>query len=154
MNLYLVQHGEAVNDETTDGRPLTIQGRADVETVAAFAARHASMELDCIVHSAKLRAQQSAEIIAEHIAPKSAVPAEGLSPDDDPEIWARLLSRRDDNVMLVGHLPHLNRLASLLLTGAPDREIVRFRMGGIVALARDEEGAWTLRWVLTPDVVS
>jgi phosphohistidine phosphatase len=53
--------------------------------------------------------------------------------------------------MLVGHLPHLSRLASALLLGDPGREIVRFRMGAIVCLVR-AEGRWLLQWVLTPEL--
>ncbi len=53
--------------------------------------------------------------------------------------------------MLVGHLPHLRRLASLLLVGDPEREIIRFRNGAIVCLVQGD-GHWLLQWVLTPEL--
>jgi len=56
-------------------------------------------------------------------------------------------------LMLVGHLPHLSRLASSLLVGDPAREIIRFRMGGIVCLVKGETG-WLLAWILTPELAS
>ena len=54
--------------------------------------------------------------------------------------------------LLVGHLPHLSRLASLLLVGDATREIVAFRMGGIVCLENDA-GRWRIKWILTPETV-
>jgi phosphohistidine phosphatase len=53
-------------------------------------------------------------------------------------------------LMLVGHLPHLRRLASLLLVGDPEREIIRFRNGAVVCLVT-MEGRWLVQWVLTPE---
>ncbi len=53
--------------------------------------------------------------------------------------------------MLVGHLPHLGRLASSLLVGEPEREIIRFRNSAIVCLVKSESG-WLLQWILTPEM--
>ena len=44
------------------------------------------------------------------------------------------LSGDQGSIMLVGNLPHLSRLVSLLLTGNPEIEVVRFRNAGIVCL--------------------
>jgi phosphohistidine phosphatase len=55
--------------------------------------------------------------------------------------------------MLVGHLPHLSRLAALLLADTPEREIVTFRNAGVVCL--DRQGSrFALRWILTPELVA
>jgi phosphohistidine phosphatase len=51
--------------------------------------------------------------------------------------------------MLVGHLPHLARLAGLLLIGAADRSVVKFRQGGLVGLERTDT-AWVVVVVLLP----
>ncbi len=60
-------------------------------------------------------------------------------------------------LMLVGHLPFLSRLASLLLVGDPERALVRFRMGGIVCLTGEPAGAggtggWMVAWMLIPEL--
>lgn len=78
---------------------------------------------------------------------------DGLSPLDEPNIWAERLKDVPDDLFLVGHLPHLARLASLLLCGNADKNIVSFRMAGIVCLKRDDAGTWSLQWMLTPEVV-
>ncbi len=55
--------------------------------------------------------------------------------------------------MLVGHLPHLSRLAALLLAESPEPEIVAFRNAGVVCLER-QEGRFAVRWILTPELVA
>ena len=54
---------------------------------------------------------------------------------------------------MVGHLPHLERLTSLLLTGSPDRRPVVFRNGGVVCLEKDGSGVWSLLWAIVPDLL-
>ena len=72
---------------------------------------------------------------------------------DDPAAAKGLIEEAPGPLMLVGHLPHMGRLASLLLAADPGKEIIAFRMGGIVCLSR-EEGGWRLRWMLTPEVAA
>jgi len=50
-------------------------------------------------------------------------------------------------------LPHLSRLASYLLAGDETKEVIGFRMGGIVCLERDQRRRWTIRWMITPDTI-
>jgi phosphohistidine phosphatase len=52
--------------------------------------------------------------------------------------------------MLVGHTPHLARLASLLLTGDPEGDFIDFSMGGVACLRREGD-RWRLRWLITPE---
>src|SRR3989442_468298 len=77
----------------------------------------------------------------------------GLAPMHDPAAARALLDRAAAPAMLVGHLPHLSRLTSLLLVGDPAREIVSFRMGAIVCVA-NEQGRWWVKWILTPELVT
>ena len=78
---------------------------------------------------------------------------DGLAPMDNPDIWAGRLKDVPDDIILVGHLPHLARLASVLLCGDADRNPVSFRMAGIVCLRKDDKGTWSLQWMLTPEIV-
>ena len=55
--------------------------------------------------------------------------------------------------MLVGHLPFMSRLASLLLAGEPEAGVVRFQTSGIVCLSR-EQGEWSLSWAVTPELAA
>lgn len=151
MKLYLVQHAEAKSEEEDPKRPLTDKGREEARRVAALLAR-AGVRVDRIVHSGKLRAQQTAEIFAEALKPPRDVErAEALEPLADPRVWVEKLAEVDEDVMIVGHLPHLSKLAGLLLTGSEGAEPVKFRKGGAVCLERGEGGKWSLLWAVWPE---
>jgi len=153
MELYLVQHGEAKSEAQDPQRSLTERGKEEVQRVAAFAAK-AGLKVRQIRHSGKRRAEETASILAEHLSPAEGVLAvPGLAPMDDVRPIAQALQKETAPLMLVGHLPFMDRLAGLLVTGDPDRSVVRFRMGGIVCL----EGAgndWAVKWVVTPELVA
>jgi phosphohistidine phosphatase len=151
MHLYLVQHAEAKSKEEDPQRHLSDRGLADVEKVAAFAAAHALLKVPRIIHSGKTRAQQTADILAKHLKPAGGVRA--LDPLADPSIWADKLADEREDLMLVGHLPHLDRLTARLVCGNAESSVVRFQMAGIVALEKDESGDWRVQWMVMPDVV-
>jgi len=62
MAVYLMQHGEATTEAENAARPLTETGRAVVERVAARA-NAADVRIDRCVHSGKLRAEQTADVL-------------------------------------------------------------------------------------------
>lgn len=151
MSLYLVQHGEALSDAEDPERPLSEIGRANAAAVADRLAR-SGIAVHAIYHSGKLRAEQTAEIFAEVLTPTPGVrELVGLAPKDDPNVVAEALTEFADSTMLVGHLPHLDRLASLLVTGSRQGGVVGFRNAGAVALT-ETGGNWTVAWIVTPEV--
>lgn len=154
MELYLVQHGEATSEAENPERPLAQQGRHNVTRVGATAAR-LGLRPGEIRHSGKRRAAETAEILADALGLRShLVAGSGMAPNDDPQPVASALANATGPVMLVGHLPFLSRLASLLLTGDPGRTVIRFRNAAIVCLVREDEvgSAWSVAWVLTPEM--
>ena len=75
---------------------------------------------------------------------------EGLGPLDDV---TRVSVRNEDNIMLVGHLPFMERLASYLITGATEKKVFKFQNGGIVCLDKEpESGDWFVKWALVPTI--
>jgi phosphohistidine phosphatase len=154
MYLYLVQHGEAVNKDVNPERPLTEAGTAAVRKVFAYLARHTKVPVDIIYHSGKLRAEQTAEIIAHELGLEGRV-EEGkeLNPQSLPWGWVERLSDLQQNIMIVGHLPHLKRLTALLICQDESKQCVDFRNGGIVCLARNESGVWTMQWIVIPQIL-
>lgn len=151
MDAYLVQHGEAKLETEDPERPLTNRGRDEVSHVAIYAA-NAGLVISRILHSGKLRARQTAEIFAQHLHPASGVAeVKGLSPLDEPRMAVSILEESAESVMLIGHLPHLSRLASSLILGDSSRDLIRFRFGGIVCLSKSE-GKWMICWILTPEL--
>ena len=63
MRLYLVQHGDALPEQVDPERPLSAEGRRDVEAVARLLASAGTRAVR-VAHSGKLRAQQTAEVLA------------------------------------------------------------------------------------------
>jgi len=145
MPLYLVQHGKNLPQEQDPDKPLSEEGRSDVAAAAA-AARKAGVRAAKIEHSGKARARQTAEILAEALSPRGGVAQrDGLSPNDDVEPVAKSLSPGDD-LMLVGHLPFMEKLAARLVAGR-EEPVVKFQKGGIVCLDK-EGGGWYVKWTL------
>ena len=50
------------------------------------------------------------------------------------DVGASGTAEATDDLMLVGHLPHLAKLASILLTSEPDPQLIGFQQGALVAL--------------------
>lgn len=151
MFLYLVQHGEAKKEEEDPARGLTEKGAGDVRRVAAYCAR-SGIALSRVFESGKTRATQTAGIFADLLRPLHEVKnADGLSPMDDPKVWFDRMAAVEEDVMLVGHLPHLGRLASLLVCGDSEKGVVNFKMGCVVCLRRSEEGRWAVEWMVIPE---
>ena len=156
MKLYLVQHGESKSESEDPARPLSEAGRKTVETAGRHLARAGLLASGLTIrHSGKLRAAQTAEILCSCLGLTATPEAvEGLAPNDPPEAALELMVRRPADLMLVGHLPHLSRLASRLLAGTTERSLVRFRMGGVVCLARQDSDTWELEWALVPELAA
>jgi len=132
MFLYLVQHGKAKREEEDPARGLTAKGVQDVREVAAYA-REMNLRISRIFHSGKTRAIQTAQIFADYLKPeKGGFETGSLAPMDDPTIWAKRISVMQENTMLVGHHPHMVKLAGLLLCGDKEKMFIDFKMGWIV----------------------
>jgi phosphohistidine phosphatase len=152
MQLYLVQHGQATPKEINPNRPLNEEGRAAIQRAAELASR-LGVEVAEVRHSDKLRAIQTAEVLGRALqAPCKQV--EGLSPNDDVSSLTQELTTSTGNLMIVGHLPFLGRLASQLLCQVDSAPTVEFQNAGIVRLDRREDGSWSLRWAIPPSVLA
>lgn len=154
MYLYLVQHGAAKREGEDPSRPLSSQGLLDITRVASYLSK-LDIRGDEIIHSTKLRARQTAEVLYEYLKPMKGISEkDGLSPLENPEIWKERLTGLSDNLFLVGHLPHLAGLSSLLLCDDAEKNSIAFQMAGVVCLKRNESGIWSLQWMITPQTVA
>ena len=155
MDVYLMQHGEAVAEAVDPARPLAEAGRLAVQRVAERA-RAAGVRIEVCVHSGKLRAEQTAQILAGVIGPINGVQARaGLAPNDPIAPTAQWLHGLgpDDAVAVVGHLPFLGRLAGVLVAGRENAEVIQFRMGGLVKLApTSDRTGFAVAWALPPEL--
>jgi len=143
--LLLVHHGDAVGPEVDARRPLSANGVAGVERLAAQAAGR-GVTPRVVWHSGKLRAKQTAEAmwracnaLAEFCATRD------LQPDDPPQWFRDRLRGETRDIIVAGHFPHLPRLLALLVTGGDAG--VEFPVHGMVALVSEDEGdTWRETW--------
>jgi phosphohistidine phosphatase len=152
MALYLVQHGQSLPKDVDPDQGLSENGIAETKRIADVA-RGYQVNVSLIKQSGKKRARQTAEILADALKPAGGVEAvSGLKPLDDVAAMAVSLDAAADT-MLVGHLPFMSRLTSLLVTGAADRPIFQFQNSGILCLDRDPDtGSWLIVWALMPKI--
>lgn len=152
MKLYLAQHGEACTKEIDPERPLTEKGKADVERVAQFL-QQAGIHIDRVIHSGKLRATQTAEIIAQKIAPETPLEtSSAISPNDDPASFHWQSDVDCNDILVVGHLPFMAKLVSHLLIKDAEQVIAAYQPGSLVCLEQFDN-QWQLNWMLRPELV-
>ncbi len=149
MHLYLVRHGEAKSEQEDPERPLSNRGREAVDRVSRAAAKK-GMAASRIFHSDKLRAKQTAEILARNIIPSEGIcEIKGLGPEDDPSLTKAELEASGKSLIVVGHLPHLNRLAAMLLNGNSSEQVIDFPTASVVCLSRRKKD-WKVNWTMDP----
>ena len=154
MKVYLVRHGDAVSSQFDPKRPLSEQGRAEIKKVASFI-EPLKISVEHIRHSGKLRAAQTAEILADAVsAEKGCSEHEALGPNDDVTIIADELEAYNVDIMLVGHLPFLAYLISLLVAGKETSNVAAFDAGSIACLNHSDPGQWHIEWMITPKLLS
>lgn len=149
MNLYILQHGEAVAKEIDPERPLSEQGKRDIR-ILALHMQNMGVQLGNVFHSGKLRAEQSARFIAETLSPEILpVQTEGLNPNDDPTVIIGDIEQMNENILIASHMPFVSRLCSTLLTGTTEAEFASVP-GTLFCLEKAEDN-WRLAYMLTPD---
>ena len=149
MMIYLVQHGEALSKQEDPQRPLSRKGTDDVEKLAILCASN-RLNIKTIWHSTKLRAKQTAQIIAQQTGAKTYQRV-GLEPLDPVKPIFEEITNLKEDITIVGHLPFLERLVSLLITNNEGTVPVKFQQGGMVCLARNEDKKWSILWTVFPE---
>lgn len=153
MKLYLVQHAQALPSEQDPSRPLSEAGRSEAARIVRFL-KPLRLTVESIWHSGKTRAAQTAEIYARAVGAREGLAArDGLGPNDTVALLRDELAVATDDTMIVGHMPFVSRLASLLLTGYESPPVVSFVNAGIVCLGRSPDNRWQVEWVVTPQIL-
>ena len=156
MLLHLVRHADAGNPETWTGpdaaRPLSEKGRTQAERLGIFLADHEVMP-DDLITSPKLRAVQTAEIVAGHLGLIVATDDRLAGVLDLAKLDAVLTDAGDpDRPMLFGHDPDFSEFLGELCDAAN----VPMRKGALAKIEVDRPlraGGGTLRWLVPPDAV-
>jgi len=151
--IYLVQHAQAKKEEEDPERGLTEKGISDIEKIARFLSS-LKITINKIFHSPKKRALQTAEILNKYLQSKDGLEvSDQLNPLDDVKFWYEKILSVQENIMIVGHLPHLEKLASLILCGDETKKIVSFKMASVVCIKKEDK-IFSIEWFITPELVN
>jgi phosphohistidine phosphatase len=152
MNLYFLRHGEALDGAQypDHGRPLSSHGLQQAAGVGRFC-REQGIRFDHVFCSPLLRARQTVETLQREAGVTPIQTTELLSSSSDPhQILLALRSLDREDVLLVGHEPHLGKTVSLLL-GPDDRSRVEMRtcsLACVVTAGPPNPGRGILRWLI------
>jgi len=148
MALFLVQHGKSLPKEEDPDRGLSRQGIEETRAMAEMAFEQ-FVQVSRIIHSGKKRALQTAEIFMKALEPEAGIiKGAGLAPLDDVTQFASSL-KNEENIMVVGHLSFMGRFVSYLVTGSPERPVIKFQNSSINCLdTEDVSEPWFIRWAL------
>ena len=148
--IYFMQHGLAVDKIENAEQPLTETGIDQSRLIAEFLNTSGST-VTSVFHSGKLRASQTAEIVARSFGIKNISAITDMSPNDDVSLLCQSLTI--DDALYVGHLPHLESLVTYLVSGNKQNKTIHFQNSAIVCLEKNET-AYDIRWFLTPELLS
>ena len=149
QKVYFMQHGLAVDKADDPERPLSKAGIVQTEKIADTL-RASGTVITSVFHSGKLRAAQTAEIISNILVTPDVSRADGLSPNDDVTLLAQDL--KVNNVLYIGHLPHLEKLVTHLVASNAKKDTIKFKNSAVVCLTKQENN-YFIDWYLTPDTL-
>jgi phosphohistidine phosphatase len=73
-----------------------------------------------------------------------------MNPLDGVEKFPAEILASNKDIMIIGHLPFLQKLAGRLLTGSEKREIIAYKNSGLVSLDYDDQ-KWKIDLLVSPD---
>lgn len=158
MKLCLLRHAEAEPrglGMAEGARQLTANGKRELRAVLKLA-HEAGVHPDAILTSPWTRAVETAHAAGAELRCEQLVETKSLLPDVLPShIWGEIRSLRPlKEIMLVGHEPHLSRLAAFLLEAPVAIDMKKAAMLRIEVQEREGPPRGVLKWMLTPKLAS
>lgn len=150
MKLYTVQHGISLSEEVDPEKSLSPEGEKQSRKIAEFL-KEKSVQVDVLWHSPKKRAVQTAHILSETVASPEIQERKDLNPMDPVDNLPQEIEPLEKNLMIVGHLPFLQKLVSLLLSGTEDNQFISIKNSGVICLEHTD--SWKVLWAVTPELL-
>jgi phosphohistidine phosphatase len=155
VKLYLLRHAKAEDGVNDALRPLCLQGRKSVARLAEFLRSRELLDSVPVWHSRLVRSEETARLLTRAMgwSPRRLKVCDGLEPADSPLSFAPLMEKATKDLLVVGHEPHLGKLASLLLTGHASPVLFKLRKTSLLCLERRvTAGHWQVQWHLGPEL--
>jgi len=156
IELHLLRHAHAGDPMAWDGpderRPLSDKGEKQADRLGRFLAG-IGFATDAVITSPKLRAAQTAEIVAGHLGIPVVLDARLAGSFDFAMVEAMLRDAGDPiRPVLVGHDPDFTDLVEILTGSAA----VTMKKGAMIRIDIERPlaaGAGSLAWLVTPDLL-
>jgi len=155
MEIYLMQHAQALPKEEDPDEGLSPEGKEQIHT-SGKALKKMGIGFDAILASTKKRSKQTAAIIAEEVdfPVEEIIETDKVKAMTPPEDTVQALTELSGfrKVFIAGHLPSLAEVTSVLLTEG-SKATVAFERGGCCRIDVEELSTHSgrLRWHLTPE---
>lgn len=149
IRVYFVQHAKALSKDIDEKRSLSDVGIEETKKIATQL-KEQKIVINKVVHSGKLRAQQTAEIFSDILDVEEISELKIMQPNDEPDELIQQIN--EDAVMYVGHLPNMERVVSNLVTNAENGSVLKFQ-NSAVACVEIQGNEKQLKWFITPDVL-
>jgi phosphohistidine phosphatase SixA len=156
LRLHLLRHADAGDPEAwagdDDARPLSEKGALQAERLGSFLAELGFLP-DAMVSSPKIRARQTAEIVAAALGVAVRID-ERLGRGLDPAAVDALLADAGDpgRPVLVGHDPDFSHLLGWL-AGADGLTMKKGALARVDVRGTVADGRGSLRWLVPPDLL-
>ena len=156
IELYFLRHAHAGDPEAWSGddaaRPLSEKGEKQAERLGTFLAG-VGFKPDAIVSSPKLRAAQTAEIVAKHLGIQISFD-DRLAGAFEVETLETLLRDAGDPVrpVVVGHDPDFSDVLAEL-SGASELPMPKGALARVDVERPLRAGGGTLHWLVPPDLL-
>ncbi len=163
--LWIIRHAQALPGSDDFSRELSPHGRAQAEALGRFLRNQNIAPPDLLWHSPLVRARQTTETLLKSAAWSPKIESnDNLTPDDDP---AQIVTEIENQISptsslaLIGHNPHLTRLASLLILGDSEAEAFQMETATCLCLenrphftgTRGQFRRWSVAWMLPPQII-
>lgn len=158
MTLYILRHADAQDHFNDQERPLSKKGIKQIENLCKFLSPKIFDGVQYIFHSPLVRAQETAELFKLNLSLKAPLKKiAGLEPWAEVEDIASFLAGQQEDLMIVGHNPHLEHLIAYLTSGHAMVAGPVMKKSSLACLEQikpssDEipAGLWSIHWLLSP----
>lgn len=158
MEIYLLRHAQALTSYPDAERKLSEKGHQDAEALGRFMGASSFMMPTQVWCSPFQRAQETLDAVQTDWASETpeVIIQDALVPEADPAHLVSQLADLQSDVLLVGHNPNLETLASLLIGGERNRVHLTLKTAVLIRLVWSPiphygaTGPAALQWMFDP----
>lgn len=151
MKIYLVQHGLCFSETEDPLKHLTMEGKMETRHIGEFL-RQKEVSVGSIWHSGKPRTLQTAKILSSYVNYMRMEAHKYMGPNDTTDAILDSISMMQEDIMLVGHMPFLRKLASHLLGGDENHDYCHITNSAVTMLEK-HGNIWQIELMLSPQLV-